>query len=201
MGETLVVKPLKFNGQWRAAGGYRQVVSTSLWYPPIVDTEGGHPTHIHTLYTLHRLGSLHSLPFPLLPPGSWPHTGSTPSHRGPCFSIQQSENQEHQLTHIIIHLTAPWAWHPPTVLLFRLSGPLLPFSLHYSAWERAAWSGGVWLHTHVFVCMCVIQRGDCLDKQGSPQAILGKHQTWLVKGGKRVFDEIIIWPFKVHRAL
>lgn len=84
-----------------------------------------------------RLGSLHpTQPFPPLPPGSWPHSGSTPSHRGPCVSIQQSEKQQHQWAHIIIHLTAPRAWHLLTVLLFRLNAALLPFSLHYSAREK-----------------------------------------------------------------
>lgn len=91
----------------------------------------------------YRLGSLHPThSFPPLPQGSWPHSGSTPSHGEPCVSIQQSEKQQHQWAHIIIHLTAPRAWHLLTVLLFRLSAALLPFSLHYSAQERAALFGG-----------------------------------------------------------
>lgn len=140
----------------------------------LISTNRGH-RRTHTPYTLHTLGSLHPLPFPLLPPGSWPHTGSTPSHRRPCFSIQQSENQEHQWTHIIIHLTAPWAWHPPMVLLFRLSGPLLPFSLHSSAWERAARSGGAWLHAHVFAKDSLSAgRLPCLSKQ-TPLCITHMH--------------------------
>lgn len=95
-------------------------------------------------------------PFPPLPPGSWPHSGSTPSHGGPCVSIQQSEKQQHQWAHIIIHLTAPGAWHLLTVLLFRLSAALLPFSLHYSAQEKGLHSRRV---------------GACLDSRGPPPAL------------------------------
>lgn len=77
---------------------------------------------------------------------------------GPCVSIQQSEKQQHQWAHIIIHLTAPWAWHLLVVLLFRLSAALLPFSLHYSAQEKAAQSGGF---------------GGLFGQQGTPPATLG----------------------------
>lgn len=91
------------------------------------------------------------IPFPPLPSGSWPHSGSTPSHGGPCVSIQQSEKQQHQWAHIIIHLTAPRAWHLLTALLFRLSAALLPFSLHYSAQEKGCTVRGV---------------GACLDSRG-----------------------------------
>lgn len=72
-----------------------------------------------------------------------------------CVSIQQNEKQQHQWAHIIIHLTAPRAWHLLTVLLFRLGAALLPFSLHYSAQERAAQSGG----------------GGLFRQQGTPPAL------------------------------
>lgn len=120
-------------------------------------------------------------PCPPLLPGCWPHSGSTPSHGGPCVSIQQSEKQHHQWAHIIIHLTTPSTWHLLTVLLFRLTAVLLPFSLQCSAQQRAAQSGGWGL----------------FRQQGTPTALSGKHQIWLVQGGKGEFDRKIIWPFQV----
>lgn len=169
----------QFNGhcQRRAAGGWRQV--ESHYNRPLISTTREHRrrapcvlggilkhtckyayTHTHTHKNCYNRQQpsgadwahyIPPIPFPPPPSGSWPHSGSTPSHGGPCVSIQQSEKQQHQWAHIIIHLTAPRAWHLLTALLFCLSAALLPFSLHYSAQEKGCTVRGV---------------GACLDSRG-----------------------------------